>query len=239
MTTPAGWYPDPSGYGGHRYFDGKQWTSHYAPPVGIAGPRPIPRPHQPMSTGSKMAVCGGAVAAVVLCIGLFAVGNHASKVDAGLSDGHSPSRSARSNGAAEPSVVPLGSAVRDGKFEFRIIDLASAKTVNDPAGHPSMTKPAQGMFAIVSLSVTNVGNEPQNYFGSNQKLIDIAGREYEVSSSAKMYMNSGVGVTGQIKPGKSIQVKLPFDVPSSARFTTLELQDSMLSGGLKLQLPSN
>lgn len=31
MTTssvPAGWYPDPGGGSGQRYFDGTQWTEH-------------------------------------------------------------------------------------------------------------------------------------------------------------------------------------------------------------------
>lgn len=26
--TPPGWYPDPSGTGGQRYWDGQQWTAH-------------------------------------------------------------------------------------------------------------------------------------------------------------------------------------------------------------------
>lgn len=30
MSTPAGWYPSPEG--GQRYWDGRQWTEHYAPP---------------------------------------------------------------------------------------------------------------------------------------------------------------------------------------------------------------
>jgi hypothetical protein len=29
--TPAGWYPDPSGSGQQRYWDGSQWTEYYAP----------------------------------------------------------------------------------------------------------------------------------------------------------------------------------------------------------------
>jgi uncharacterized RDD family membrane protein YckC len=40
MTAPAGWYPDPDGSGGQRYFDGTDWTGHRAPPPGAwAGPQ--------------------------------------------------------------------------------------------------------------------------------------------------------------------------------------------------------
>ena len=30
-ATPAGWYPDPHGGGGQRYWDGTTWTDHAAP----------------------------------------------------------------------------------------------------------------------------------------------------------------------------------------------------------------
>lgn len=35
--APAGWYPDPAGTGGQRYFDGAAWTEHFVPP-----PPPMP-----------------------------------------------------------------------------------------------------------------------------------------------------------------------------------------------------
>lgn len=39
MPSPAGWYPDPSGKAMQRYFDGTEWTDHYAPatpqPAGV------------------------------------------------------------------------------------------------------------------------------------------------------------------------------------------------------------
>jgi uncharacterized RDD family membrane protein YckC len=37
-TTPPGWYPDPQGGGGQRYWDGQQWTDQAAPPQGAAQP---------------------------------------------------------------------------------------------------------------------------------------------------------------------------------------------------------
>ena len=50
--TPAGWYPDPDGTGGQRYWDGAAWTEHQAPP---AAPAPPPAPTQePRSWPSEL-----------------------------------------------------------------------------------------------------------------------------------------------------------------------------------------
>jgi uncharacterized RDD family membrane protein YckC len=32
VSAPANWYPDPSGNGGQRYWDGTAWTPHWVPP---------------------------------------------------------------------------------------------------------------------------------------------------------------------------------------------------------------
>ena len=37
MNAPSGWYPDPAGSGRQRYFDGSDWTDHFAP-APSAGP---------------------------------------------------------------------------------------------------------------------------------------------------------------------------------------------------------
>jgi hypothetical protein len=37
-STPAGWYPDPSGTGGQRWWDGQKWTDQLQPPQGY-GPQ--------------------------------------------------------------------------------------------------------------------------------------------------------------------------------------------------------
>jgi len=38
MTTPAGWYLDPDGTGGQRYWNGESWTEHRAPAAVEAPP---------------------------------------------------------------------------------------------------------------------------------------------------------------------------------------------------------
>ena len=42
--TPAGWYPDPDGSGGQRYWDGTTWTEHRFPAAPVAPP---PAPVEP------------------------------------------------------------------------------------------------------------------------------------------------------------------------------------------------
>src|SRR5258708_4503978 len=69
-----------------------------------------------------------------------------------------------------------------------------------------MIEEAQGEFIILTLSVKNIGDEPQSYFGANQKLVDSSGREYSANSTADMWMNNG-NATCDIIPGNQIQVR--------------------------------
>ena len=137
-------------------------------------------------------------------------------------------------GLTTDAAAPAGSAVRDGKFEFRVVDVSRAATVSDPTGNPYMTVNAQGEFVVVTLSVTNIGYEPQSYFGQNQKLIDASGREYGPNGQADMYINDAG--SGDINPGNSIQVRVAFDVPPGTSPLELELHDSMFSGGVSVRV---
>ena len=75
--------------------------------------------------------------------------------------------------------------------------------------------------------------EPRSYYGQNQKLIDMSGREYQVSSDADLNMNS-YGLVDNINPGNAIEVKVPFDVPPDTQMSMLELHDSMFSAGVRV-----
>src|SRR6478672_4750639 len=49
--TPAGWYPDPDGSGGQRYWDGSAWTEHRAPAAHEQAPPAAPA--EPETAGSE------------------------------------------------------------------------------------------------------------------------------------------------------------------------------------------
>ncbi|AHY26864.1 hypothetical protein PBI_ZOEJ_40 [Mycobacterium phage ZoeJ] len=182
----------------------------------------------------KAALAAGGVFAFIAFASC--VGSH---TDSTSSSSHS-SATASHSASSTPSpgkgaAAPAGSAVRDGKFEFRVVGVERAKTVSDPTGNPYMTATAQGEFVVVTLSVENVGNEARSFSGVNQKLVDTAGRQYSAHSAADMYMNGG---TGDINPGNAIQARVAFDVAPGTEATELILHDSMLSGGAHLALGS-
>ncbi len=141
----------------------------------------------------------------------------------------------QSKGASSPTAAPAGSAVRDGKFEFQVLNINRASSAGDPGGNPYEQAKAQGEFIIVALSVKNISDQPQSYFGDNQKLIDSSGRQYGANSDADMYMNSS-NATGDINPGNSIQASVAFDVPVGTVPSKLQLHDSAFSGGATVLL---
>ena len=144
-----------------------------------------------------------------------------------------PPNGSKSSSGSSTTVAPMGSAVRDGKFEFQVLDMTRAPTAGNPSNEFEIAK-AQGEFIILTMSVRNIGDQPQSYFGQNQKLFDTSGRQYGVSSEASMWLNTDV--TGDINPGNSIQVKEAFDVPPGTTPAEVELHDSMFSGGVKVGL---
>lgn len=249
MNQPSpspGWYPDPDGGPALRWFNGTDWTYQYqAPTQQFAPPNWTEHRAQPQSKKSKKGIILGSIGAVLalfLLIGL-ASGGEDEKKSPTTTKASAPSSSVSTVAPVPvapepvgPTVAPAGSAVRDGKFEFRVLSIERAKSVSDPTGNPYMTTTAQGEFIVITMSVTNIGNEAQNYFGQNQKVIDANGREYDANSAAGMWMNTGLSIMGDINPGNAIQVKIAFDVPPGTQATELELHDSMFSGGVSVRL---
>ena len=83
------------------------------------------------------------------------------------------------------------------------------------------------------LKVRNVGDQPQNFFASNQKL-QIGDKQFSANDTAAMWIGS---MTVKINPGKSIQAVVSFDVaPGTSNDGVLTVHESIFSGGAKISL---
>ena len=112
-----------------------------------------------------------------------------------------------------------------------------SKTAGDPSNQVE-TVTARGEFVNVHLNVSNVGDQAQNFFASNQKL-QIGDKQFSANDTAAMWIGS---MTVKIKPGNSIQAVVSFDVaPGTSNDGVLTVHDAIFSGGAKisLQQPGN
>lgn len=226
MTTPAGWYPDPDGSGGQRYFDGQSWTDH---------PRPA---------GPNGKVVAGIIAAVVVLIVVAAAGVYLTlRADVGEPTvTHKPSDAAAQNSvvASEPAAdAPtlenqarsMGQPVRDGNFQFVVKGVERAPSVAD-AQFPDLKKAAEGEYLLVKMTVTNVGTEPQTFFASFNTLSD-GSTEYHSDDEAWIYLGNTLA---DLNPGDSIDTALVFDVPVGTEAESIELHGGPISEGVTVGL---
>lgn len=148
------------------------------------------------------------------------------------SNNNSPGKSSDSSKTAE--VAKIGTAARDGKFEFTVKSLqCGVMSVGD---NPYLTKTPQGQFCLLNVTVKNIGNEKQSLLSSNQKLLygDV---EYSADDTATIYAApNGTSWYSDINPGNSVEGKIVFDVPKDVTPTVAELHDSGFSGGVKVNL---
>ena len=135
---------------------------------------------------------------------------------------------------AEPAAA-LNTPVRDGKFEFVVCSVEPG--LSEVGDNPFLNQKAQGQFVIVTLSVQNIGDRPQGFSPSNQKLFDTEGRSFETDTSAQIALdNNDIAVWDNINPGNTVDVSLVYDMPVDAVPASIELHDSMFSGGVTVNL---
>ncbi len=213
MSAP-GWYPDPTGNGGMRYFNGNDWSEYRRPP---GAPPP------------KQSNTGKVVLFSILGVVLFFAG-----CGALLAVGGSDDEQESSNVATAPALAPttdadaddrlpgqvnpsgrIGQEVRDGKFAVVVSGIYN-----------------QQGYVTVHMQVTNIGDRAQTFFPQNQKLIDMQGREYDADTMAVYDFNDD-GII-ELNPGLSTEVVVPFQAPPGTEFSAIELHDSAFSGGVRV-----
>lgn len=127
----------------------------------------------------------------------------------------------------------IGDPVRDGKFEFVV---SKVDCGHDRVGSRDFGDEAQGKFCFVHMTVENIGDEPQSFFGDNQLMFDAAGREFGADTEAQIYLDEGNAIYEEINPGNKVRGIVVFDIPKAAKPAKLELHDSAFSGGVDVVL---
>jgi hypothetical protein len=202
QPPPQGWQPP------QQQFP-QQPPMQYAPP-------PLP-PKKKSKAGKVLGIIVGVI--VVLCGGGILI--------AALSSGGG----GKSGSSGSPAVhAALGQPARDGKFEFTV---SSVKCGVAKVGDEFLNKTAQGQFCEATMTVRNIGDKAQTFDGSNQKAKAADGTEYANDSEAELYANTATKTfLDQINPGNAVKGVVIFDIPKGAKIATLELHDSIFSGGV-------
>ena len=211
------------------------------PPQGPGGPgfyppQPPPKKKRHWVRNTFLGIAGLIVLIVIIAV---ATGGGGSNAPAPSSAG-ATSAAAAAAPAAPAAVAKVGSAVKDGKFQFTITSISQAKSVGDTADGLGDT--AQGEYTILHVTVTNIGSQAQTLDDSSQYVYDASGRKYDASTSADMDVNtpssgSDSVFLNNINPGNTVKGELAFDMPTGAKAVKAELHDSPFSGGVTVSLP--
>ena len=134
---------------------------------------------------------------------------------------------------APPGLPGIGQPAADGKFSFVVNGVDCGRT---QLGDQYFNTTAQGIFCIVDLVVTNIGDEAQSFSGENCTLLNAEGQEFSADSEAAFYFEDAEWLYEEINPGNSLATKVILDVPASMAPTSIELHDSAFSGGVTVNL---
>ena len=96
-----------------------------------------------------------------------------------------------------------------------------------------MQQTAQGVFVNIHMRVTNIGDAPQTFFATNQKLESMGSQQFNADTMAAVWAGAA---TVEINPGNSIDTTVSFDVQPGTPLYTVALHDSAFSGGVKVYL---
>ncbi|GAA2666915.1 DUF4352 domain-containing protein [Nonomuraea recticatena] len=172
-------------------------------------------------------VGGGCAALIAVATGSGEPGTTAA-VETGKADGGGAERSKR---PAEPKAAGIGAAVRDGKFSFTVTKLERRERI----GSDVIGADAQGVFLLVHVKVENIGDEAQTFMAAAQRL-HAGGKQYEADSGASIYLDDAKSLYETINPGNVVKGVVLFDVPKTLKPETIELHDSLFSGGVRVSL---
>ncbi|MET3803304.1 hypothetical protein ABIB25_000288 [Nakamurella sp. UYEF19] len=126
----------------------------------------------------------------------------------------------------------IGTAVRDGKFEFTVMAVDAGVS---GVGTAPLDATAKGQFVTVHLTVKNIGTGAQTFDQGSQTIIDQQGRESSSDPKAGLSVDP-TNFIAVIKPGVSHTGVVVFDIAKNAVATRMQLHDVAFSGGVTVRL---
>jgi Domain of unknown function (DUF4352) len=214
------------------------------------GPYP-PQIQYPQARPKSSGAGKGCLIAIGVIVGLFLLlGACAALLSAGSSKSASPTTAASTPDStqapppAEKTQAPppakkkvvngIGREYRDGKFAFTITRI---KKGVHRVGDQYTGQTAQGQYVLVYVTVRNIGTEASTFDNSSQKLTDVQGRNFDSDTVATISMADANAFLKDINPGNGVNGILVYDVPQGTRLKSIDLHDSMFSGGVTVPLP--
>ncbi len=175
-----------------------------------------------------------ASAAALGIVAVLASGSTSGDSSSGSGETSSSTDAAAPDGGEGAASAGIGDPVRDGKFEFVVKGIeCGAKKV----GSEFLEEKAQGQFCLVQMSVTNIGDEAQLFDAGSQKGVTNTGATVDADGAASLSVPENENsFLEEINPGNSIDVVVVYDIAKDQTLESLELYDSMFSGGVAVSL---
>ncbi len=104
-------------------------------------------------------------------------------------------------------------------------------------GTAPLTKKANGVYCLVSITIASAGNTDADFNPFFQEATDSAGKTYLPDFPAIVLMQDASGLGDPVPAGGSISAVLPYDVPTGTTLASIELHESFSSAGVKLVIP--
>jgi hypothetical protein len=214
-------------------------STNYPPTYRPSPPQqpPLP-PRKSWPRRHKILTALGAAFGLLIAVIVISVAASGTSTPSGAPAATAPATAATSPStsptSAPPQAAGIGTPVRDGKFQFTVTSVTSANSVGDSV----VGQTAQGEYAVVHITVTNIGNAAQTMDDSAQYVYDAQGWKFSADSTADIYGNgtaNSVFLT-QINPGNSVHGLIYFDLPAKDKAVTAQLHDSVFSGGVTVSL---
>ncbi|MFW0787399.1 DUF4352 domain-containing protein [Gordonia sp. CPCC 206044] len=219
-----------------QYAPGPQGYSPFtqpapAPQIGYGQQPPAPEQQKPRKRRKWPWILGVLAALIAIVVATSSGGDDAdSSATASAAGGGTDTAAAQQDDS-----VGLNTPVRDGKFEFVVTQVQTG--VTSVGDNPYLTEQPQGHYVIVSMKVSNIGDQPQSFSSMDQKLQDTDGRTFQPDTGAQLSMDMSLQSSySDINPGNGVDVKLVYDMPQNATPASIDLHDSMFSNGVTVAL---